>query len=87
MANPNRRGKHEKETAKPASSTTSSAEEQIQRAQKAVEQSRVSAATLHSQWRQHLTRLSYMVILITIHQLQAPATYCLYDIKVRTQNI
>lgn len=80
MAKASRRGKNEKAAANPAS--TNPAEEQIQRAQAAVEQSRVAAATLHSQWRLHLVRLSYMVVLITIHQLQAPATYCLYDIKV-----
>lgn len=79
MAKPSRRGKSDKSTIK--SETTNTAEEQIQRAQAAVEQSRIQAATLHSKWRQHLMRLSYMVVLITIHQLQAPATYCLYDIK------
>ena len=85
MAKPNRRGKNSK-AEKAATKTSNSAEEQIQRAEVAVEQSRASALALHSQWRLHLVRLSYMVVLITIHQLQAPATYCLYDVKVRNGN-
>lgn len=80
MAKVTRRDKKEKTPATvPRAGGT--AEEQIQRAQAAVESSRISAATLHSKWRQHLLRMSYLVIFISVHQFQAPTTYCLYDIK------
>ncbi len=41
-----------------------------------------AADRLFSQWRVSLLRLSYLVILITLHQVQAPVTECIKNIKV-----
>lgn len=89
MAKPQRRNKNEKASSTTATSATNDQKEeynsvdvQIQKAQVAVAKGRATAAELHSQWRQHLLRLSYMVVLICLHQWQAPITDCLYDVKV-----
>jgi len=37
--------------------------------------------TLHSQWRLHLLRLSYLLIVVGLYQLQTLVTQCLLDIK------
>jgi hypothetical protein len=80
MAGKQRRAKDDK----PASETSSNpVEEQIRRAQESVQRGLEATAILHTQWRLHLLRLSYLVVLITVHQWQGPMTYCLYDIKVR----
>lgn len=91
MAKPQRRNKNEKAPSTTATSATNDQKEeynsvdvQIQKAQVAVAKGRATAAELHSQWRQHLLRLSYMVVLICLHQWQAPITDCLYDVKVNT---
>lgn len=84
MARRNRRGKNDKSQSKDvesAANNSSTIEQGIARAQAAVEQARHSTCALHAQWRLHLVRLSYMLVLVSMHQLQAPATYCLYDIK------
>lgn len=82
--NKQRRGKGEKAAPKTDEETV---EAQISKAREAVQKARVQVATLHTQWRLHLLRLSYMVILITLHQLQAPMVNCLKDVKVRRKCI
>ncbi|CAB9520574.1 expressed unknown protein [Seminavis robusta] len=73
-----RRSKNEKGA---PTETTNSAEEQLELAKGKVLQSLATVAELHGKWKLHLLRMSYMVILITIHQWQGPMTYCLYDVK------
>jgi hypothetical protein len=65
------------------SSTDISLTEQLDRAQAAVDSSHMHALTLHSQWRSHLLRLSYIVIIATFHQMQTPSSACIKEIKVR----
>ena len=57
--------------------------DQLNRAHAAVECSQQAALQLHHQWRNHLLRLSYLVIIVTFHQCQAPTITCIKEIKVR----
>lgn len=60
-----------------------SLEEHLIRAQSAVEQSQVSTLVLHQQWRTQLLRMSYLVMVVTLHIAQTPSSACIKDIKVR----
>lgn len=62
--------------------TKNSLPEQLNRAEAAVVSNQQTALTLHRQWRTHLLRMSYMVILVTLHQAQSPTTACVQEIKV-----
>jgi hypothetical protein len=44
-------------------------------------------AQLHQWWRQHLYRLSCLVILLCFFQLRKPSEECILNIKVRMQNL
>lgn len=58
-----------------------SLEEHLIRAQSAVEQSQVSTLVLHQQWRTQLLRMSYLVMVVTLHIAQTPSSACIKDIK------
>jgi hypothetical protein len=60
--------------------------DQLDRAIMAVERNQQTALTLHYQWRTHLLRMAYVVMIITIHQAQAPTTSCIKEIKVRQRS-
>jgi hypothetical protein len=55
--------------------------EHLERAQAAVIQNQAGTNTLHGQWRTHLVRMSYMLLVISLHQSQGPTQACLQDIK------
>ena len=71
-----RRGKEDKIEPLP------SIDEQIAKAKAAVHKSIATVNAMHIQWRHHLMRLSFMVVLIAMHQWQLPITSCLHDVKV-----
>jgi hypothetical protein len=54
----------------------------LERGHVAVLKNEATALALHSQWRTHLLRMSYIVIVVTFHQSQAPMAACMKDIKV-----
>ena len=56
---------------------------QLDRAYAAVVKNQFTVQELHKQWRLHLCRLSYLVIVLTFHQCQLPITNCIKQIKVR----
>ena len=58
--------------------------EQLERAERAVEQNRQTAMNLQMQWRTHLLRLCYIVMVVTLHQAQVPTTSCVKEVKVCT---
>lgn len=81
-----RRGKKQQAASAAEGSDTDSntIDAQIGKARESVQKARAQAATLHSQWLLHLLRLSYMVILVTMHQWQTPLGNCIKDVKVRS---
>ena len=56
--------------------------EQLDRAEQAVSSNRASVLQLHSNWRTSLLRMSYIVIVVTLHQAQMPSADCMKEIKV-----
>jgi hypothetical protein len=58
-----------------------SLEDQLDRAQEAVRQNKISTQVLHGQWRTSLLRLSYLLVILSFHQTMSPTTSCLRDIK------
>ena len=56
---------------------------QLDRALAAVVKNQYTVIELHKQWKLHLLRLSYLVIILTFHQCQLPITNCIKQIKVR----
>jgi hypothetical protein len=54
----------------------------LERGRLAVLKNEATALELHSQWRTHLLRMSFIVIAVTFHQSQAPMAACMQDIKV-----
>lgn len=80
----NRRGKTEQsQTTKQDESLTT----HLERAEAAVYMSRESTKLLHGQWRQHLKNLSYLLMILTLHQSQSPVTACLKDIKALNEEL
>jgi hypothetical protein len=57
--------------------------EQLDRALAALESNRRAMLTLYVQWRTQLLRMSSIVMLVILYQLQEPTTSCLKEIKVR----
>ena len=55
--------------------------EQLDRAHAAVVRNQEAVSRLHSQWKVHLLRLSYLIIIVTFHQAQVPMTECIKEIK------
>ena len=55
---------------------------QLDRAYAAVVKNQYTVQELHKQWRLHLLRLSYLVIVLTFHQCQLPITNCIKQVKV-----
>lgn len=64
-----------------AAQDTTEIEQQIARARLAVEKNKAASDTLHSQWRLHLQRLSYLLIIISMHQAQSIFGACLKDCR------
>jgi hypothetical protein len=60
--------------------------EHLERAQSAVLQNKVATETLHAQWRTSLKRMSYMLLIISLHQSADPTKACLTDIKALNQH-
>jgi hypothetical protein len=65
-----------------ATSTKPSLADQLDRAEVAVLKARDATAQLHVWWRQHLFRLSLLVLLLCLHQTQKPSAECIKNIKV-----
>jgi hypothetical protein len=59
-------------------------DEQLDRALASIDQNQQTALTLHLQWRTHLLRMTYIVMIVSLHQLQMPSSACLNEIKVCT---
>lgn len=77
-----RRGKkdsHENENNNNESS--SPLETQLAQAQAAVARAEQQTQLLHQQWRTYLLRFSYLLILVSMHQMQGPTSACVKDIK------
>ena len=55
---------------------------QLDRALAAVMKNQYTVSELHKQWRLHILRLSYLVIVLTFHQCQLPIPNCIKQIKV-----
>lgn len=60
---------------------------QLQAAQQKVIHNQANTSALHSQWKSHLCRLSYLVILLSLHQWHKPMSKCLYDVKTYNKSI
>lgn len=56
--------------------------EQLERALSALYSNKRYMTTLYVQWRTQLLRMSYIIMLVILHQLQQPTTSCLKEIKV-----
>lgn len=61
-------------------------EEEISRAEAAIERNHAAIVELHQQWRTQLLRMSYLVIVVTLHIAQGPSSACIKDIKVCVMN-
>jgi tRNA (Thr-GGU) A37 N-methylase len=72
-----------KTTKQPPKEEKNPLSDQLERAMMSVERNQRAALTLHFQWRTHLLRMSYVIMIITFHQAQAPTTSCIKEIKVR----
>lgn len=70
------------QTAPIASIDDTSLDEQLNRAQAAVERNHATTLELHQQWRTQLLRMSYLVMIVTLHIAQTPSGACIKDIKV-----
>jgi len=57
----------------------------LDRAQASVIENKASTEALHTQWRTHLVRMSYMLVIVSLHQSQQPTQACLKDIKAVNQ--
>jgi hypothetical protein len=60
-------------------------EEQLDRAEVAVRKARDTTAYLQDQWRSHLFRISFLVLLVSFHQCSTPMQACIHNIKVRIE--
>ena len=58
-------------------------EEQLDRAEVAVRKAKDTTAYLQDQWRSHLFRISFLVLLVSFHQCSAPMQECIQNVKVR----
>lgn len=56
-------------------------DEHVNLAEASVMNNKANCGVLHLQWRTHLNRLSYLLILITMHLSRGPAAACLQDAK------
>eukprot|EP00934_Nitzschia_sp_Nitz4_P004458 Nitzschia sp. Nitz4//scaffold27_size158506//34293//35192//NITZ4_002585-RA/size158506-snap-gene-0.196-mRNA-1//1//CDS//3329545443//4448//frame0 len=54
---------------------------QLDHAYMAIEKSRFQTRQLHEQWRTYMLRMSYVVLMVMLHQSQTPTTTCIKDIK------
>lgn len=62
----------------------SSLEEQLDKAESAVTRARDATAQLHKQWRDHMLRISLLVIVLAFSQCRQPMRECMNNIKART---
>ena len=86
MAGTKQWGKKDKTTAAPAEEEKErSLEEQLDRAEVVVCKARDATAFLHEQWRTHLFRISFLVLLVSFHQCRLPMNECMTNIKVRSR--
>jgi hypothetical protein len=74
-----KRRKEEKEKMDPQADPL---EEQLDRAEVATQRARDATAYLHRKWRDHMFRLSFLVLLISFHMCRLPMSECMKNIKV-----
>lgn len=89
MANQRKKSDRQSDATVPAGGGSGTEEkislnEQLDRAEAAVQKNRQTSLQLHQQWRTHLLRMSYLVIIVKLHQAQAPTEACIKEIKVST---
>eukprot|EP00521_Asterionellopsis_glacialis_P015023 CAMPEP_0195310290 /NCGR_PEP_ID=MMETSP0707-20130614/39172_1 /TAXON_ID=33640 /ORGANISM="Asterionellopsis glacialis, Strain CCMP134" /LENGTH=235 /DNA_ID=CAMNT_0040374603 /DNA_START=36 /DNA_END=743 /DNA_ORIENTATION=- len=58
-----------------------SADDHLTRAEATVQQNKIAAQELYAQWRQHLQRISYLLVFVSFHMAQTPMTDCIKDMK------
>lgn len=87
MSTKQRRGKKETDADDGPDADDSSVplEDQIARARAAILRAEAQAQELHKQWRTYLLRLSYLLVIISMHQMQQPARACIDDVKAFNQ--
>lgn len=77
------RSKKEKPAAAPSEAVSDETlEQQLDRAEVAVRKSKDTTAYLQEQWRSHLFRLSFLVLLVSFNQCRTPMGECMNNIKV-----
>lgn len=59
-------------------------EDHLNRAEATIERNHAAMLDMHQQWRTQLLRMSYLIIIVTLHIAQTPSAACIKDIKVRT---
>jgi len=64
-----------------------SAEDHLDRAYTTVIRNKFEADKLHMEWRQHLQRISYLIVIVSFHQAQSPMTGCINDMKESNSDI
>lgn len=64
-----------------------SLEYQLDRADVAVQKARDTTQYLQDQWRSHLYRISFLVLLVSFHQCRLPMNECMQNIKVRESTV
>lgn len=55
---------------------------QLDRALATLQRNKMAMTTLYVQWRSQLLKMSYLIMLVIMHQLQKPTTLCMKEIKV-----
>mmetsp|Transcript_21959 Transcript_21959/g.32888 ORF Transcript_21959/g.32888 Transcript_21959/m.32888 type:complete len:264 (+) Transcript_21959:29-820(+) len=57
-------------------------EEEINKALQTVQITKFRTQELQTQWRTHLLRMSYLVVLLAMHQCSTPVTECIKELKL-----
>ena len=57
-------------------------EEQINKAIQSVELTKYRTEELQAQWRDHLLRMSYLVVILAMHQCSKPVSECIQELKL-----
>lgn len=83
MATTKRREKDEEKKSAPPERGDSTLDEQLDRAEVAVKRAKDATAYLHQQWREHMFRLSLLVLIISFYMCRLPMSECMTNIKVR----
>jgi hypothetical protein len=85
MSTVTQRKKKDKQTSPDNSNSKKNTQEvlaqEISKAVQAVNLARYRTLDLQNQWRAHLVRMSYLVVLLAMHQCSTPITECIKELK------